>query len=250
MKTIGLLGGMSWESTTIYYQLLNQQIKARLGGLHSAKIILHSVDFHDIEQKMRVGDWEGIAIYLAIAAKGLEAAGAELLLLCTNTIHKVAPVIEAAISIPFLHIADATAHEIKMTGLDTVGLLGTKFTMEEPFLIDRFRQQGIKVLTPNADHRETIHRVIFNELCLGKISQEAKQAYMGIIQELEGRGAQGVILGCTEIGSLISQEDSPIPLFDTTVLHTLMAVDLAIADCRWISRMNDSPGHSIFIFIC
>lgn len=228
MKTIGLLGGMSWESTLIYYQLLNQLIKAKFGGLHSAKIILHSVNFHEIEQMMRIDDWDGIGNHLATAAKGLETAGADMILLCTNTIHKIAPKIEAAISIPFLHIADATAHEIKRSRLDTVGLLGTKFTMEEPFLIDRFRRNGIDILTPNPDHRETVHRVIFNELCLGKITMEAKKAYMGIIQELEGRGAQGIILGCTEIGSLISQTDSPIPLFDTTVLHVNQAIEFMI----------------------
>jgi aspartate racemase len=228
MKTIGLLGGMSWESTVIYYQLLNQQIKAKLGGLHSAKILLHSVDFYEIEKMMRSGNWDGIANYLATAAKALETAGADLILLCTNTIHKIAPKIEAAISVPFVHIADATANEIKRAGLDIVGLLGTKFTMEEPFLIDRFRHQGIDILTPNADHRETVHRVIFEELCLGKITMEAKSTYMGIIREMEARGAQGVILGCTEIGNLISQADSPIPLFDTTVLHVKQAIELMI----------------------
>ncbi|GAB6056936.1 aspartate/glutamate racemase family protein [Desulfonatronum parangueonense] len=225
MKTIGLLGGMSWESTATYYQLLNQQVKAKLGGFHSAKIILHSVDFHDIEKEMRAGDWDRIGEHLAAAAKGLEDAGAEILLLCTNTIHKIAPRIEEAISIPFLHIADATAQEIKRCGLDTVGLLGTKFTMEEPFLIDRFRQLGINILTPITDHRETVHRIIFEELCLGKITQEAKKAYMTIISEMEERGAQGVILGCTEIGSLISQQDSSVPLFDTTFQHVNQAIE-------------------------
>ncbi len=228
MKTIGLLGGMSWESTLIYYQLLNQQVKTRFGGLHSAKIILNSVNFHEIEQMMRVGDWDGIGNHLATAAKGLETVGADMILLCTNTIHKIAPKIEAAISIPFLHIADATAHEIKRSGLETVGLLGTKFTMEEPFLIDRFRNQGISILIPGPEDREEVHRIIFEELCLGKITKAAKTAYMGIIREMEERGAQGVILGCTEIGSLISQADSPVPLFDTTILHVNQAIEFII----------------------
>ncbi len=230
MKTIGLLGGMSWESTAIYYRELNKQVQARLGGLHSAKIILHSVDFHEIELMMRSGDWAGIGDYLASAAQGLEKAGAELLLLCTNTIHKVAHQIEAAISIPFLHIADATAHEIKRNGLDTIGLLGTSFTMEESFLIDRFQSQGLSVLLPGPEQREIVHRVIFEELCLGKINPDSRQAYKSIVASMAAEGAQGVILGCTEIGNLITQEDSPVPLFDTTTIHVHMAINIALGD--------------------
>ncbi|HDQ40088.1 MAG TPA: aspartate/glutamate racemase family protein [Desulfonatronum sp.] len=229
MKTIGLLGGMSWESTVTYYQVINQQVKTRLGGLHCAKIVLQSVDFHEIEQMMNAGHWGGIGDYLSALARSLEAAGAEILVLCTNTIHKVAPRIEASISIPFLHIADATANEIKRTGLDVVGLLGTKVTMEEEFLVERFRSHGISILIPRPAERDIVHQVIFDELCLGKINEISREAYAQIIARMAAQGAQGVILGCTEIGSLINQAASPLPLFDTTILHAQMAVDMALA---------------------
>ncbi len=229
MKTIGLLGGMSWESTATYYRLLNETVRERLGGLHSAKIALYSVDFDEIERMLHGGDWADAARALAEAAGRVEAAGADLLLLCTNTMHKVAPEIERAIRIPLLHIADATAAEIKAAGLARAGLLGTRFTMEEEFYSGRLvERHGIDVLIPDGAGRETIHRVIFDELCVGKVLEASRAALVRIIENLAARGAQAIILGCTELPLLVRPEDSLIPLFDTTAIHARRAVERAL----------------------
>jgi aspartate racemase len=231
VKTIGLLGGMSWESTVTYYQAVNEGVKKKLGGLHSAKVALYSVDFQEIEVLQHADRWEEAGRILAEDAARIEAAGADFLVLCTNTMHRVAPRIEENIGIPLLHIADATAEEIKKGGIERVGLLGTRFTMEQDFyrgrLVDRF---GLDVLIPDDAGRETVHRVIYDELCLGKILPESRSQYVEIIAELAGRGAQGVILGCTEISLLVSPEDSPIEVFDTTAIHARKAVDWALSD--------------------
>ena len=230
MKTIGLLGGMSWESTVGYYRALNEGVKQALGGLHSAQIVLVSVDFEPIERMQHAGDWAGTARVLADAARQVEAAGAEGLLICTNTMHKVAPDIEAAIDIPVLHIADATARVLVDAGIQRVGLLGTGFTMEEAFYKGRLAERfGLEVIVPEAAERARVHRVIYEELCLGRIEPASRADYLAIIEALAARGAQGVILGCTEIGLLVSQADTDVPLFDTTAIHARTAVDWALA---------------------
>jgi aspartate racemase len=229
MKSIGLLGGMSWESTELYYRLINQGIKARLGGLHSAHIALVSVDFQEIEELQRTGDWDQAGAMLAHAARQVQAAGADFLLLCTNTMHKVAPQIEAAIDIPFLHLADATAQRIRAEGLHTVGLLGTAFTMEQDFYRGRLAHYGLEVLVPPAEDRRIVHRVIYEELVLGEVKPASRAEYLRIINDLTARGAQGVIEGCTEIGMLVQQEHTATPLFDTTAIHAQAAVDKALA---------------------
>ena len=231
MKTIGLLGGMSWESSAEYYRLVNQQVKARLGGLHSARCVLYSVDFAEIERLQQQGDWDTAGELLAQAAHQLERAGAELLVVCTNTMHRVAAAIQERIAIPLLHIADPTAEAITSAKMRTVGLLGTRFTMEQDFykgrLVDGYK---LSVLVPNASDREIIHRVIYEELCLGQILPASRAAYQAVIGRLVAAGAEGIILGCTEIGLLISDQDSPVPLFDTTRLHAAAAVDMALAE--------------------
>ncbi|MBN1813431.1 MAG: aspartate/glutamate racemase family protein [Anaerolineae bacterium] len=225
MKTIGLLGGMSWESTKTYYHLINEGVKARLGGLHSAKIAMISVDFHEIEQRQYEGDWAGTASILIDAARKTEAAGADFLLICTNTMHKIAPEIEQAIGIPLLHIADATAQHIRDIGIETVGLLGTNFTMEQSFYKGRMTDEyDLNVLIPDKADRDLIHRVIYKELCLGKIEAASRSEYLRIMQALVDRGAEAIILGCTEIGLLVQPEHTDIPLFDTTVIHAEAAV--------------------------
>lgn len=229
MKTIGLLGGMSWESTELYYRLINEGVKARLGGLHSARIVLVSVDFHEIEVMQRAGEWEQAGAALAQAARAVQAGGADFLLLCTNTMHKVAPQIEAAIDIPFLHLADATAQRIHAASLHTVGLLGTAFTMEQDFYKARLAQHGLSVLTPSAADRQIVHRVIYEELVMGQVNPASRREYLRIIGELVARGAQGVIEGCTEIGMLVKQEHTVTPLFDTTAIHAEAAVESALA---------------------
>ncbi|MCU0561884.1 MAG: aspartate/glutamate racemase family protein [Desulfobacterales bacterium] len=230
MKTIGLIGGMSWESTVPYYRLINETVRERLGGLHSAKILLYSVDFHDIEQLMQREEWAEVSIALAKAAALLESAGAELLVLCTNTMHKVAGAIEAAVSIPFLHIIDPTAEAIKRAGFATVGLLGTRFTMEQPFYRDRLQaRHGLRVLTPDAGERARVHRVIFEELCLGKVVEASRRDYAEVIERLAARGAEAVILGCTEIALLIGRKACAVPLFDTTSLHARRAAEWALS---------------------
>ena len=229
MKTIGLLGGMSWESTEAYYREINSLVKARLGGLHSAKIVLYSVDFDPIEKMQQQGDWNGAAQVLAEAARHVESGGAEGLLICTNTMHKVADTIAAAISIPLLHIADATAERLIAADIGKVGLLGTAFTMEQAFykgrLTDKF---GLEILVPDAQDRRLVHDVIFKELCLGITKPESKQAYLRIVDHLVEQGAQGIILGCTEIGLLINQNDTSAKLFDTMKIHAANAVDWAL----------------------
>ena len=231
MQTIGLLGGMSWESTETYYREINEGIKARLGGLHSARICLYSVDFDEIEKLQNSGNWAETAVILSDAAKRIEAGGADFLIICTNTMHKVAPEIEANINIPILHIADATADEIKAKGMSRVGLLGTRFTMEQNFYKGRLSEyHGIEVIVPAAADREIVHRVIYNELCLGKSSEESRKEYVRIIESLAEQGAEGVILGCTEIALLVQQQHTTIPLFDTTKIHAKKAVEKAISD--------------------
>lgn len=229
MKTIGLLGGMSWESTSEYYKAINQGIKAELGGLHSAKIAMVSVDFDTIEKLQHAGDWAQTAKLLTSAAKNIEAAGADFMLICTNTMHKVAPEIEQNIGIPLLHIADATAEVLVAQGIKTVGLLGTAFTMEQSFYKDRLREKfGLNVLTPNDASRKRVHQVIYQELCLGVINDDSKQAYLSIIEHLAAEGAEAVILGCTEIGLLVRQEDTQVKLIDTTEIHAAKAVEYAL----------------------
>jgi aspartate racemase len=231
MKTIGLIGGMSWESTIPYYRQINETVKLRLGGLHSAKLILYSVDFHAIERLQHAGDWDGAAALLARAACTLQSAGADFLVLCTNTMHKVARQIEAAVAIPLLHIADPTAVEIKATGHATVGLLGTRFTMEQAFYRDRLvERHGLQVLVPGAPDRDIIHRIIYEELCLGVVSAESRAEYQRIMAGLAAAGAQAIILGCTEISLLVAQVDSAVPLFDTTAIHSRAAAEWALAD--------------------
>jgi aspartate racemase len=229
VKTIGLIGGMSWESTIPYYRHINETVKQRLGGLHSAKVILFSVDFHDIEQLQHAGKWDEAGAVLADAARVLERAGADLIVVCTNTMHKVAPAIQAAVRIPLLHIADPTARAIKQAGLHTVGLLGTRFTMEQAFYRDRLQHDhGINVLVPDAADRETVHRIIYKELCLGLVKDASRDTYRAAIARLVAQGAQAVILGCTEISLLVGPEDAAVPLFDTTAIHAQAAAEFAL----------------------
>lgn len=223
MKTIGMIGGMSWESTLPYYRLVNETVRENLGGLHSARLVLYSVDFHQIERLQHRGDWDQAGAAMAQAARALHAAGADFLVLCTNTMHKVAGAIEAAAPIPFLHIADPTAAAITAAGLRRVGLLGTRFTMEQDFYRERLRRHGIEVDVPAPDERAEIHRVIYEELCQGRVLDASRDAYRRIIAGLKQRGAEAVILGCTEISLLIGPGDTDIPLFDTTALHARAA---------------------------
>lgn len=223
MKTIGLIGGMSWESTVTYYQIINTVVKERLGGLHSARCILYSVEFDEIERCQSSGDWERAGAILAEAAAGLERAGADFIVICTNTMHKVAGQVRSAVSVPLLHIAQVTAAELRRQGVERVALLGTRYTMEQDFYQSVIADSGIEVLIPGEEARALVNAVIFDELCRGVISQDSRRAFLDIIAELAGRGAQGVILGCTEIGLLVRQEDTPVPLFDTTLLHAKRA---------------------------
>ena len=227
MKTIGLIGGMSWESSAEYYRLLNMEVKQRLGGLHSAKCVLYSVDFQEIEHYQAQEQWDKAGAVLGEAAHSLEKAGADFILICTNTMHKVIDLIEAKITIPVLHIADATAAQIQKAGLQKNGLLGTKYTMEQAFYKARVEGQGIDVIVPQEEERNSVNRIIYEELCLGEISQTSKEYYLQVIQKLVELGAQGIILGCTEIGLLIQQKDVAVPVFDTTVIHAIAAVEKA-----------------------
>jgi aspartate racemase len=230
MKCIGLLGGMSWESTVSYYQALNRGVRARLGGLHSARVLVNSVDFAEIERLQHAGDWPATARLLAAAARDLQAGGADFLLIGTNTMHKVAPEIEAAIDIPLLHIADATARRLQAGGIQRVGLLGTRFTMEQDFYKGRLQDQfGLTVLVPGEAQRERVHRIIYDELCLGEIRASSRAEYLAIIAELAEAGAQAVILGCTEIALLVGDAEAAVPLYDTTAIHAEAAVSLALA---------------------
>lgn len=228
MKTIGLLGGMSWESTVTYYQLINQVVKEKLGGLHSAKILLYSVDFAEIEACQAAGDWDKSARLLSEAAKRLEQAGADFILICTNTMHKVAPQIQSRLHVPILHIAEATADCLKARHISKVALLGTRYTMTQDFYKEKLVEAGIEVLIPDERDVNTVNDIIYHELCLGVISPASKEKYLRIIDALAARGAQGVILGCTEIGLLITQADTPLPVFDTTQIHATQAALLAI----------------------
>jgi len=229
MKTIGMIGGMSWESTLEYYRIVNQEVKARLGGLHSAKCLLYSVDFEEIERLQHENRWEEAGEMLGCAAQSLEKGGADFILICTNTMHKVAKEVEESVAIPLLNIADATAEKIIAAGMQKIALLGTRFTMEEDFykgrLIDAF---ALDVLVPNEPEMDVIHRVIYGELCLGKIDSDSRQQYIDVIDRLVEEGAEGVILGCTEIGLLVKQEDTRVPLVDTTEIHARAAVDFAL----------------------
>ena len=228
MKTIGLLGGMSWESTELYYRIINEETKRVLGGLHSASIAMISVDFHDIERLQAQEDWDASARLLSEKARRVEAAGADLLLICTNTMHKVADEVAAAVRIPLLHIADATAAHVKASGVRTVGLLGTRFTMEQQFYRGRLEQSGLTVLVPEPDDRALVNRVIYEELCLGRVNSESRQAFLRIIDALRENGAEAVIEGCTEIGILVGEEHTDVPLFDTTRIHARQAVAEAL----------------------
>lgn len=229
MKTIGLLGGMSWESTESYYRALNTGVKASLGGLHSARVVMVSVDFAEIEVLQRQGDWEAMASILAREARRIEAAGADMLLIATNTMHKVAPEVADAIDIPLLHIADATGERLVADGMRRVGLLGTRFTMEQDFYKARLTERfGIEVLVPEEEQRQRVHRVIYEELCQGRIEPRSKTEYLEIIESLRQRGAEAVILGCTEIALLVNQTDTQVPLYDTTAIHAGSAVAMAL----------------------
>ncbi|WP_438489615.1 aspartate/glutamate racemase family protein [Streptomyces sp. S186] len=229
MKTIGLIGGMSWESTAEYYRLLNELTRERLGGLHSAKCVLYSVDFAEIERLQVEGRWDEAGEALAEAAKALEAAGADLLLICTNTMHKVADQVSSAVGVPLLHLADTTAEAVRGKDLRRIGLLGTAFTMEQDFYRGRLAHHGLDVLVPDAAGRETVHRVIYEELCLGIVKEESRDAYIAVIDELIAAGAEGIVLGCTEIELLIRPQDSPVPVFPTTRLHAEAAVTCALS---------------------
>jgi len=231
MKTIGLIGGMSWESSIEYYRLINEGVRQRLGGLHSAKSVMVSVDFAEIEALQHAGEWEKATGMMIAAAQAVERGGADFVVICTNTMHKMADQVQEQIGIPLLHIADATAERILSQGLHTIGLLGTKFTMEEDFykgrLVDNY---GLQVLIPAPQERETVHCVIYDELCLGRIEPRSKAQYVAIMEGLVQQGSEGIILGCTEIGLLVEAADSQVPLFDTTLIHAQAAVDWALAD--------------------
>lgn len=230
MKTIGLLGGMSWESSALYYRWINQQVKQQLGGLHSAKIAMVSVDFQQIESFQHRGEWHQAGEVLANAAKQIEAAGADFLLICTNTMHNVADQVEAAIEIPLLHLADATAKRITQGGLEKIGLLGTNFTMEQDFYRGRLERHGLEVVVPDESDRQQVHRIIYEELCLGEVKDESRDVYLKIIDRMKEQGVQGVIEGCTEIVMLVQQEHTEMSLFDTTAIHAEEAVKLALSE--------------------
>ncbi|MHA2743158.1 aspartate/glutamate racemase family protein [Vibrio harveyi] len=229
MKTIGLIGGMSWESTANYYQIINREVKARLGGLHSGKVCLYSVDFAEIETLQHQGRWDDTAIILVQAAKSVEAGGADFILICTNTMHKVADQIQQAVNVPLVHIADATAEQLVVDGIKKVGLLGTRFTMEQDFykqrLIDKF---GVDVVVPSSDDQTIVHDVIYNELCKGEVHDDSRQHYLTIIEKLVEQGAEAVILGCTEIAMLVESQHTDIKLYDTTEIHAKAAVEKAL----------------------
>lgn len=228
MKTIGLIGGMSWESTAIYYKIINEYMRDNLGELHSAKCLLYSVNFQEIVDCQKAGDWEKATSILADVAKNLEKAGADCVLICTNTMHKIAEQVADAVSIPLIHIADVTAASILSQGKRKVGLLATQYTMEQDFYIERMKKLGVELIVPEKADREIVHSVIFGELCAGKINDSSREQYRRIMQELVERGAEGIILGCTEITLLVSQEDALVPLFDSTLLHAMEAARFAI----------------------
>lgn len=228
MKTLGVLGGMSWESTAVYYRLFNQGVRARLGGQHSAKLLLASVDFAEIVARQHAGDWRGAGQQLAELAAGLQNAGADAILIATNTMHKVAEQVQAAIDVPLLHIGDVVADALLAAGVHRAGLLGTRYTMEQPFLIDHLRQRGLDILVPDADARADVHRIIFDELCQGEVNNVSRETYQRIIQQLAADGAQAVILGCTEICLLLGPNDACLPLYDTAALHVDAGLNWAL----------------------
>jgi aspartate racemase len=228
MRVIGLIGGMSWESTAAYYRVINLDMKARLGGHHSAKIVLYSVDFAEVERLQQLNRWDEAGLLLANAALAVERAGADFILLCTNTMHEVAAAIEQAVRIPLLHIADPTAAALKSSGIESVGLLGTRFTMEREFYIDRLRKQGRSVVVPELADRNSVHRIIYEELVHGAVNEDSRVELLAIVDRLRAQGAQGVILGCTELSMLIESRSTPIPCFDTTALHAQAAVEAAL----------------------
>ncbi|MBN1537091.1 MAG: aspartate/glutamate racemase family protein [Anaerolineales bacterium] len=229
MKIIGLIGGMSWESSLEYYRIINETVKMKLGGLHSAKCILYSVNFEEIEHLQQTAQWEAAALILISASQSLERAGADFIVLCTNTMHKLADHIQAQISIPFLHIADATAQKIKAAGFSTIGLLGTRFTMEQDFYSRRLVDaHGLKVIIPDEPDRQIVHRIIYDELCMGIIRVESREKYIAIMNKLIEKGAEGIILGCTEIELLVRKGDCPVMLFPTTWIHATAAVEYAL----------------------
>ena len=229
MKTIGLIGGMSWESSAEYYRLINEEVKRRLGGLHSARTLMLSVDFAEIEELQRAGDWDEAGRQLIDAGRGLERGGADFVLLCTNTMHRVAPELEQALAIPLVHIANATAEAIEAAGIARVGLLGTRYTMEQDFYRGRLEERhGLRVIVPEEPARTLVHDVIYDELVLGRVEESSRAAFAGIIGGLVDEGAEAVILGCTEIGLLVGEADAPVPLFDTTRIHAERAVELAL----------------------
>jgi aspartate racemase len=229
MKTMGLIGGMSWESSLEYYRIINENVKKRLGGFHSAKCILYSVDFEEVEKLQHLGDWEELTRLMAEVAQRLESAGADFVIICTNTMHKMADEVQRAIRVPVLHIVDVTAEAIKNNGQTRIGLLGTKFTMEQDFYKGRLRDKhGLDVLIPSPEERQMVHDILYSELCLGEIKEQSKEKFKSVIQNLVDHGAQGVILGCTEIPLIVSQDDYAIPVYDTTTLHAQAAVDFAL----------------------
>jgi aspartate racemase len=230
MKTVGLIGGMSWESTVTYYQLLNEGIKDALGGLHSAKVLLYSVDFFEIEALMSRGEWDEAARLLGDVAARLEQAGADMILICTNTLHKVAPQVQAKIGVPLVHIAEAAAEALLSQGISRVGLLGTKYTMTQAFYRDKLVERGIEVLIPEGYDIDLVNRVIFEELCLGIVKEDSRAEYLRVIAALQQRGAQGILLGCTELGLIVAKADVSLPLFDTTEIHAKKALALALAE--------------------
>jgi aspartate racemase len=239
MKTIGLLGGMSWESTVPYYRIINETVRDALGGLHSARIVLFSVDFHEIEQLQQAGRWDEAGQLLARAAQALERAGADFIVICTNTMHIVAGQVAAAVGIPILHIGDATARQVKDAGIRTAGLLATKFTMEKDFYRRRLEESGIRVIVPDAADRNEIHRIIYEELCTGRIEDASREVYRRVMKKLAAAGAEGIIYGCTEISLLVGASDSPVPVFDTTAIHARAAARQALSQIR-----DDAPRRS------
>lgn len=228
MRTVGLIGGMSWESTLPYYRLVNQRVRERLGGLHSAKLLLYSVDFAEVEAMQRAGDWDAADALMLDAARRLHAGGAEALAICTNTMHRSVPALEAALDLPILHIADATASAVRDAGLSRVALLGTRFTMEQPFHRERLERAGLDVIVPDEAQRADVHRVIYDELCRGRIEAASRERYRTIMAALVERGTQGIVLGCTEIGLLVGDADATVPLFDTTAIHARAIADWAV----------------------
>jgi len=228
MKTVGLIGGMSWESTVTYYQLLNEGVKNALGGLHSSKVLLYSVDFFEVEALMSRGEWDKAADLLGCVAARLEQAGADMILICTNTLHRVAPEVQSRIRVPLVHIAEAAAEALVARGISRVGLLGTKYTMTLDFYRDKLIERGIEVLIPEGEDIDLVNRVIFEELCLGVVKEDSRAEYLRVIESLQQRGAQGILLGCTELGLIVSGEDVSLPLFDTTIIHAQKSVELAL----------------------